>query len=108
MGRLKKLKFRDYDEMHDYYDNNQNEVHLYTLDKLENSWKLDPIQKTVDIYKIEISDVDDDVEFLSIYEDEWEDAFMEMKQYFVQNQKYELAARVRNFEKIVFSLKEEE
>jgi hypothetical protein len=106
MARLRKLKFKDYDEMHDYYDNNEYEVHLYTLDKLEKSWKSDPKQKTVDIYDIEITDVDDDVEFLSIYEGEWEEAFLEMKNYFVRTQKYEIAARVRNFEKIVLNIKD--
>lgn len=108
MGKLKLLKFRDYDDMFSYYEDNEEIVHLYTLDKLEKSWKSKQELQTVDIYRIEITDSDDDVEFLSIYEKEWGDAFMEMKNYFVSNQKYEIAARVRNFEKIVFQIKDEE
>lgn len=107
MAKLKLLKFQDYDDMFSYYEDNAEDIHLYTLDKLEKSWKSKQELQTVDIYRIEVIDSDDDVEFLSIYEGEWEDAFMEMKNYFVQNQKYEIAARVRNFEKIVFNISEE-
>ncbi len=107
MAKLKLLKFQDYDDMFDYYESNEEIIHLYTLDKLEQSWKSKGEIKTVDIYRIEITESDDDVEFLSIYEGEWEEAFLEMKNYFVKNQKYEIAARVRNFEKLIFNIIEE-
>ena len=105
MARLKQLRFDDYDEMMDYYNDNEEQIHLYTLDKLEKSWKKKKIPKTVDIYKVDVIG-EDDLKFMSILDKEWSECFEEMKCFFVNKEMYEAAARVRNFEKIVFNIED--
>jgi len=105
MARLKQLKFDDFDEMMDYYNDNEEKIHLYTLDKLQKSWKKEQIPKTVDIYKVSVVG-EEHLKFMSILDKEWSECFDEMKEYFVSKEMYEEAAKVRNFEKIVFNIED--
>lgn len=107
MGRLKVLKFDDYNEMMDYYTVNENEIHLDTLNKLEECYAKHNKVKTIDVYKLNVEGLDE-MEYMSILEDEWDLAFMEMKLYFVNTQQYELAARARNLEVKVFNIQVED
>ena len=103
MPKLQNLKFDDYDEMMSYYQNNEEKIHLYTLDKLEKFWAKSNKLETVDIYCLNIKD-SESLEFISVLEDEWGIMFDEMKCYFVNKEMYEIAARIRNLEKLVFNI----
>lgn len=107
MGRLKVLKFDDYNAMMDYYNENESEIHLDTLIKLEECYKKHNKPQTVDVYRLSVDGLDE-MEYMSILDNEWDLAFMEMKLYFVNTQQYELAARARNLEVKVFNLEVED
>jgi len=107
MGRLKKLKFNNEEELEDYYDENRLEIYIRTLDIMEKCFNKTQSTKTVDIFELEIP-TNPLMKFISILEDEWGLAFDEMVGYAEEVENYEFAARVRDINNKIFGYEEEE
>lgn len=99
--RIQRKKFDSFDEMMEFYEDHPEEVHLHTLNRLQDYWKKNSDVGNVDIYKVDISD-NPDLKYMSILEDQWEEALFNMETYFVENNNFEQATLVRDFSWEIF------
>ena len=99
--RIQRKKFDNIDEMLQYYDDNTEEIHSYTLNRLEDYWYKNKKIGDIDIYKVDIYD-SPNIAYMSILPDEWEEALFNIEVHFVTTENYLQAARVRDFSWEIF------
>jgi len=96
MGRLKKRKFENIGELLDFNDENPLLIQTETLEKLEQYFKSNKKIGLVDVFEAEFPDSEDGPIKMTIFEEEWGEALNLGLEVFLQNEKYDLAARARD------------
>lgn len=106
MGRLKKLKFSGYEEMHEYYDENRKEFFTKTLDAIEKFWDKNKYMGNVDVYRVDVIGFPD-VKYISVLEEEWGKMLDEVTGWAEENEEYDLAVKSRDITYKIFNIKPE-
>lgn len=99
--RIKNLKFDNIDDLHEFYEGNPKEIHLYTLDRLQSYYRKYNKVADIDVYKVDLLE-QPEVKYMSVLEDEWEEALFEIESYMVANDLFETATIVRDFSWEIF------
>jgi len=99
--RIQNKKFDSFEEMMEFYDDFPEEVHLHTLNRLQDYWVKNKTVGEIDIYKVSIPEAPE-LKYMSILSNEWEEALFNMEVYFVEEENYKQAAIIRDFSWEIF------
>lgn len=99
--RIRNKNFLTFQEMLEFYEDNEEEIHSYTLNRLKEYWIKNKVCGDVDIYKVKIED-SPKISHMNVYKDEWEHALFLMEVYHVSVEDYEKASIVRDFSWEIF------
>ena len=100
MTRLKKLKFNDFNEITEYYENNFDYISEITLKKIISYFNKNKCVGTVDIFDLEV--LGHKMRYISVLEGEWGKCLDEMIGYAESVENYDLAIKIRDFNIRVF------
>lgn len=99
--RIKNLKFNTFEELMEHYEDNPLEVHIHTLNRLNDYFTKYNKVAQIDVFKVNVSDAPE-IRYMSILEDEWEHALFDIETFFVSMDMFEDAAIVRDLSWKIF------